>query len=86
MVRLGDKVIFKSRPDKHYSWPLVDYGEYTVINQSFYMRPKDKNEEGMFYAVRDKNGNETSWYNKKDFISKIELRKEKLKLLNDKSK
>lgn len=78
--KIGDTVIFISKPDKYHSWELENYKKYTIVNRAFYKYDPDT----YHYAVDNNNGTQTSWYDEEDFITLKEFRKIKLEKLNGK--
>lgn len=72
--KIGDKVIFIKKSNKEDAWPLNDYEEYKITNRAF-----DNMGIDTFYGVKNKNGQESTWYLEMDFITIKELRKIKLK-------
>jgi hypothetical protein len=74
---INDKVVFLKRSNKEDAWPLINYEEYTIINAAF-----ETFESGnIFYGVKDKNDQESTWYHEDDFLTLKEHRKLKLKKL-----
>lgn len=71
--KIGTKVIFIKKSYKEDAWPLTDYDEYEIVNLAFDNKAIDK-----YYAVKNKNGQESTWYLEQDFTTKKELRQKKL--------
>ena len=71
--KVNDKVIFKHISNKIYAWVLNNGETYTISNAAF-----DKTGE-MFYGVTNINGNTSTWYLEKDFVSLKKSRIDKLK-------
>lgn len=76
--RIGDNVIFIKRSYKEDAWPLNNYEKYTITNRAF-----DRMGIDTFYAVKDNNGKESTWYIEDDFLTLKEYRKLKIKKLNE---
>lgn len=75
--KIGDKVIFFKNSTKIDAWPLINYEEYEIINRAF-------NDFGTaFYGVKDKKGQESTWYLEKDFLSLKEVRRLKINKLQN---
>lgn len=75
--KIGDKVIFLKRSSKIDAWSLNNYEEYEIVNRAF-----DKTGINVYYGVKDRIGQESTWYIEEDFLSLKEARKIKLDKLN----
>ena len=78
--RKNDKVVYIDKlpmTENYKGWQLNKYETYEISNMAC-------NKQGdIFYAVKDKKGNETTWFDECDFIGLKEYRKLKIQKLNE---
>lgn len=76
--KIGDIAYFYQISDNEYSWKIHNYQKVIIENKGFDFKGD------MFYMLRTSPSQIVSWFSEDDLLTETEMRKNKIKNINEK--